>query len=251
MNKFRKLPQKLGKVIEYQIGSIVGHTNYSRFAIIGNARTGSNFLMDGIMSSGSVYMFHEIFADHNRKIGSDFDKIISKLYRRKGKRIRHVGVKIFYYHLTNEEWTKLLTHDDFKLIHIVRQNRLRTITSLEIALKTDQWVATPSSINNNKEKTVRINTTNLIKRIEKIHQEEIKTRERFKGRSLLEVAYENLITNPNEEFKKIKNFLGLPYIKPNAIKYKKQNPEGLMELIVNFEEVEQALNGTPYEDYLK
>ena len=204
INRVRRLPKKIIQAISYQHGTLFGQTNYERFAVIGNARTGSNFLLDGITSSRSVYMFHEIFADHNRKIGTNFEHIISNLYKKKRNHIKHVGVKIFYYHLTEDEWSKFLSHEDFKIIHLIRVNRLRTIISLEIALKTNQWVATPMSEGKTiKEKTVRINPGNLIEKIQKIGEFEQRTRDRFKKRKFLEIKYEDLAANPKEEFNKI------------------------------------------------
>jgi len=250
-NRIRNLPTKVLQAVRYQYGSFFGHTNYSRFAIVGNARTGSNFLLDGIISSGSVYMYHEIFADHHRTIGKNFDKIISKLYEKKEQHIKQVGVKIFYYHLSGDEWKKFLEHDEIKIIHLIRRNRLRTIISLEIALKTDQWVATPSSRNDSKEKSIWIDPEKLTTQLVMIGENESRARERFGGWQFLEVAYEDITKNPNEEFLKIGNFLQLSNINPDAIRHEKQNPEGLRELITNYDEVEKALIGTPHEIYLE
>jgi LPS sulfotransferase NodH len=196
-------------------------------------------------------MFHEIFADHNRQLGTNFDQIISSLYGKKEKRVKQVGVKIFYYRLTENEWAKFMTHNEFKIIHLVRLNRLRTIISLEIALKTDQWVATPFSNRHPKDKSVSIDTSTLIEQIEKIDYFEKITRERFKDLQFLEVAYEDITGNPQDEFKKIESFLSLRNIDPGAIRHKKQNPESLRDLISNYDEVEQVLIGTPHEIYLK
>lgn len=250
-NRIRHLPSKIIQALRYQYGSLFGHTEYSRFAIIGNARTGSNYLLDGILSSGSVYMYHEIFADHNRTIGENFDGILSNLYKKKERHIKHVGVKIFYYHLSDDEWDKFLEHEEFKIIHLVRKNRLRTIISLEIALKTNEWVATPTSRNDNKNKSIRIDPNKLIDQLVKIGEYEKITRDRFSGRPYLEVAYEDMTRNPDEEFLRVGNFLNLSYINPEAIRHKKQNPEGLRELIVNYDDVEKALIGTPHEIYLE
>ena len=250
-NRIRHLPFKVIQAVRYQYGSLFGHTNYSRFAIVGNARTGSNFLLDGIISSGSVYMYHEIFADHNRTIGKDFDKIIAKLYSKKERHINQVGVKIFYYHLSDDEWEKFLKHDEIKIIHLIRKNRLRTVISLEIALKTNEWVATPTSRNDSKDKSIRIDPDKLVEQLTKIGENEARTRERFMGRQFLEVTYEDITKNPNEEFRKLGSFLNISNINPDAIRHKKQNPEGLRELITNYDEVEKALIGTPHEIYLK
>src|SRR5512144_2789036 len=86
--------------------SLVGERPQERFTSIGNARTGSNYLLDGLKSSPSIRMYHELFADHNREIGKDFDKVFSTLFRKEKKGTRMVGFKLFYNHLTEAEWDK-------------------------------------------------------------------------------------------------------------------------------------------------
>src|SRR5215208_234320 len=118
---------------------IFGHPIDQRFAIIGNARTGSNYLLDGLKSSPSIRMYHEIFASHNREVGRDFEKILSTVYQYESKSTKIVGFKVFYNHLTEDEWEEFVAHRDVRVIHLTRQNRLRTVISLEIAFKTGQW----------------------------------------------------------------------------------------------------------------
>src|SRR5512138_3833678 len=116
-----------------------GHPVEQRFAIVGNARTGSNYLLDGLKSAPAIRMYHEIFASHNRRVGEDFDRILSTVFQYENKSTQVVGFKVFYNHLTEEEWNKLVACQGLKVIHLTRRNRLRTVISLEIAFKTGQW----------------------------------------------------------------------------------------------------------------
>src|SRR5512139_3647598 len=102
---------------------LFGHRVDQRFAIVGNARTGSNYLLDGLKTSPAIRMYHEIFASHNREVGKDFEKILSTLYQYESKSTRLVGFKVFYNHLTDEEWEKLVRRRDLKVIHLTRRNR--------------------------------------------------------------------------------------------------------------------------------
>ena len=70
-----------------------GHPIDQRFAIVGNARTGSNFLLDGLKSSSSIRMYHEIFADHNREVGKNFDRVFSTVFQPESKSTKIVGFK--------------------------------------------------------------------------------------------------------------------------------------------------------------
>ncbi len=114
--------------------NIFGHCNYKRFAVIGHARTGSNYLFVGLNSSNCVRMYHEVFAKRNREIaGKEFDLIFPMLFRKESRNIKAVGFKLFYDHLTRDEWEKFLSHKYIRIIHLTRENRLRTIVSLDIA----------------------------------------------------------------------------------------------------------------------
>src|SRR5687768_11404395 len=94
---------------------LFGHRVDQRFAIVGNARTGSNYLLDGLKSSPAIRMYHEIFASHNREVGKDFEKILSSIYQYESKSTRLVGFKVFYNHLTDDEWKKLMARRDLKV----------------------------------------------------------------------------------------------------------------------------------------
>src|SRR5919198_1131729 len=168
-----------------------GHPVDQRFAIVGHARTGSNYLLDGLKTSPSVRMYHEIFADHNRDIGQDFEKISSAIFQPQSKSTRIVGFKVFYNHLTDDEWKKLLAWKDLKIIHLTRQNRLRTVISLEIAFKTGKWTKSGNSNSGNlTERRLTLDPSMLLKRLDKIEEGEAMARERFRGRPNLEVVYE-------------------------------------------------------------
>jgi len=231
--------------------SFFGHQAYQRFAVIGHARTGSNYLLSGLKSSKHVRVYHEIFADHNREIGKDFDQIFSVLFQKESRNTRFVGFKLFYNHLTEDEWEKFLSHKDFKIIHLIRENRLRTIVSLDIAFKTGQWTkSTRAKHRRPAEKMVWLDTSNLIDRLERIQDYETLTRERFRDRQTLEVVYEQLAKNPRQTFRRVGEYLGVNDIDPGKIRLTRQNPESLERLIVNYVEVRQLLKNTRFAQYV-
>lgn len=231
---------------------LLGEHVQERFAIVGNARTGSNYLLDGLKSSRSVRMYHEIFADHNREIGKDFDKVFATLFRKEKKGTRLVGFKLFYNHLTEPEWDKFVAERSFKIIHLTRANRLRTVISTEIAFRTGQWTQSRKSESMPADaRRVSLDPATLIQRIERIRVGELRTRQRFMDRPLLEVVYETMVSQPAVTFKQIGDFLGVHEIDPGQIGIRRQNPESLAQLLVNYDEVRQALMGTEYARYLE
>jgi LPS sulfotransferase NodH len=228
---------------------LFGHQVDQRFAIVSNARTGSNYLLDGLKTSPAIRMYHEIFASHNREVGKGFQKILSTVFQYESKDTKLVGFKVFYNHLTDDEWTKLAAHRDLKVIHLTRRNRLRTIISLEIAFKTGQWTKASNS-GGPKEKRVTLDPLKLMKRLEQIEEGEATTRVRFCDRSMLEIVYEELVQSPIEVFASVSNYLGVDGIDPGKIRLKRQNPESVAQLVLNYKEVEAALKNTRFAEYL-
>ncbi|RME90542.1 MAG: hypothetical protein D6770_02260 [Anaerolineae bacterium] len=239
------------EVLAFPYLSLFGHRDYQRFAVIGHARTGSNYLLAGLRTSKHVRVYHEIFAAHNRTIGKDFERILSLLYRKQSKRVHLVGFKLFYNHLTEEEWDKFLAHTEFKIIHLTRWNRLRTIVSLDIAFRTGQWTRSKRFPHKRvDDRRISLDTSTLLDRLDEIRRAEERTRERLKGRPLLEVVYEQLTAHPDDEFRRIGAYLGVNDIDPGKIHLTRQNPESLDRLIINYDEVCQVLKGTEFAEYL-
>jgi LPS sulfotransferase NodH len=230
--------------------NLFGRPVEDRFAIIGNARTGSNYLLDGLKTSPAIRMYHEIFAAHNREVGKDFEKVLSTLFQKESKLIRLVGFKVFYNHLTDDEWQKLAAYRDLKVIHLTRKNRLRTVLSLEIAFKTGRWTRSGKS-GAPEEKRILLDPLKVIGRIEQIEAGEAATRLRFCDRPILEVIYEELVRSPREVFSSVGAYLGVTGIDPSRIRIKRQNPENLAQLIVNYDEIEAALKATRFAEYLQ
>lgn len=230
---------------------IFGQPVDQRFAIVGNARTGSNYLLDGLRTSPSVRMYHEIFADHNRQVGKDFDKIFSTVFQPESKSTKIVGFKVFYNHLTEDEWKRFLACSDLKIIHLTRRNRLRTIISLEIAFKTGQWTQSSQAHSGEfKEKRLLLDSSKLLKRLEQIEEGEAKTRSRFRDRDILEVVYEELIQSPKTVFESVSTYLRVDGIDYSKIKLRRQNPETLQQLLINYDEIKATLRNTRFAEYL-
>jgi len=162
-----------------------------------------------------------------------------------------VGFKLFYEHLTMDEWEKFLSHKYLRIIHLTRKNRLKTIVSLDIAFKTNQWSLSANDKNKQLvEKRILLNTSTLIDRLEQIQEYETFIRDGFKDRHILEVVYEKLTTEPEETFQYIGAFLGVDDIELGKITLTKQNPESLEQLIVNYDEVYELLKNTKYAPHL-
>jgi len=218
----------------------------TRFAVVGLARTGSNFLLAGLSNSTEIKTYDEVFAKHKREVGKDFDRIYSALISEPPNDAKLIGFKLFYYHLTDTEWQNFLKRRDFTIIHLTRKNYLRTIVSLEIAMKTNVWYSYGDELSDKKIKRVTLDADKIVQRIEEIRTAENQARLRFNGWDLLEVTYEDLVRNPVQEFDRVTSFLSIANIDVAAINLRRQNPESLENLVENYNEISSILRKTEF-----
>jgi LPS sulfotransferase NodH len=123
------------------------------------------------------------------------------------------------------------------------------VISLEIAFKTGQWTKAGNS-GGPKEKRVMLDPLQLLKRLEQIEEGEAATRARFCDREMLEIVYEEMVQSPNEIFASVGTYLGVDGMDPGKIRLKRQNPESLAQLIINYNEVMAVVENTRFAEYL-
>ena len=56
--------------------------------------------------------------------------------------------------------------------------------------------------------------------------------------------------SPDEVFATVGSYLGVNGLDPGKIRIKRQNPETLQQLIINYDEVEARLQNTRFAEYL-
>lgn len=244
-NIFQLTKQRLSQLLSYQ--------NYQKFIIVSHARCGSNLLLSGLDLCPNLHISSEIFAGHNRTIGENFDFILKQLFSKKPRNIRAVGCKIFYYHLTEEEWKKLALTSNLKIIHLKRRDVLRIITSLEIAFKTDSWkLSKESKMIEVKDKKVNLNYDKALQKFKDLELWDTQLKKRFKDSAIQEIYYEDLSADFEQSIVSLLDFLGLKN-KPTEfpIKLKKQNPEPLCELIENYCELKEQFQKTRWYSFFQ
>jgi len=254
MKKIKKLLKKILKKFSLtnklldRYGKMIKHTRYTKVIVLGNARTGSSFLLEGLATLPSLKMYDEIFANHNRTHGENYESIIGATFGKVNPSIKIVGFKLFYNHLSEQELEKFLKMTDVKVIHLIRENKFKTIVSLDKAYKTNQW-----HLNNEAQKVsakIKIDVNTLMERMQRIINYENRFNELFADHDMLFLSYEKLASKPKEEFDKVSSFLHLPKIDLNKIKLKKQASKELSEDVENMEEITALLKDTEYQKYL-
>jgi LPS sulfotransferase NodH len=249
------------------IGLIPGHKDYTRFIILTRSRSGSN-LLRGLMNTHSqVIAFSEMFKDPNH-IGwdlpgfttsplalelfrKDTQRFIDKyVFKKFPHRIKAVGFKIFYYHALGTElepvWNYLKEHRDIHVLHLKRENILKTHLSKTKAQITDNW------INLTGEREV---VPPILLDYEELLHDFIQTRtwedeadRIFSNHPKIEVVYEQLARDYAVEMRKIQSFLGLDS-EPVAPQTHKQASKPLPEAIANYAELKERFRNTPWESF--
>lgn len=234
------------KKIQKLNNSIFGDKNYEKFIVIASGRTGSNLLISYLNSHPNIEAEGELFRDME---GRSCKEVWDDLYSNKPKSIKMAGCKIFYYHPFHTEdksvWDYILNDKSIKIIHLTRENKLRTYLSLEIANKTDMWSRKKNKNISLNKKQVEINFDEFLDRLNIIEQYENETRSKFKDHSFLEISYEQLVNNKKDTMKSV---FGLLDIEESEIKsnYKKQNKEKVSDLILNYSEFMKKLEKSKY-----
>lgn len=257
------------KKFALEIGLMPATLDYTKFIILGRSRTGSNFLRGLLNSHPAVIVLGEIFRNRD---AIDFDhpqfpttgrvmkiyqsdpcKFLEKIiFRKIPANYKALGFKLFYYHASEipfkKIWAALKEQSDLHIIHIKRKNILRTHLSRENAVKTGQWVNT-----NGKEThihTYKLDYDALIRDFVQTRQWEQQADIFFKTHPKLEVFYEELSENTNEEIRKIQQFLELPDHPVQAQTFKQiQRP--LCEIIENYEDLKSKFKNTEWEAFFE
>lgn len=247
LKKIKRLPIYLIKRFIKYFGSY----NYRKYIIIGYPRTGSTLLATLMRSHPNIDVHEEVFRNLNNRTTN---YIWDKVFCRKNYNVKYVGFKLFYRHPFDcdkkEVWDKIQNDSNIKIIHLKRKNILRTIVSKKITENTGIYTQTqcdkPLLL---EDKKLVITKKDCIKIFDYIKRWQSYTEEKFKYHDILQVTYEDLNNNMDKTMIKIFNFLN---IRPYSVKSEliKQNPESLLDLIYNYEELAIELKNTELSSFL-
>ncbi|MFP3982435.1 MAG: sulfotransferase [Desulfurivibrionaceae bacterium] len=250
--KVLKHPSKALKELKYRFLKAVGHSDYKRFIVLSRSRTGSTMLISFLNSHPNIRAEEEIFSKLN---GKDYENILKKTFSREPRNIKAKGFKIFYYHPQDDEsgaiWEELIKLNDLLVIHLKRRNIFRTLISRKLAVIQNSWIANSSKkLNQDKDKRVSFTVEELEEGFKQTREWERLGDEMFKNHSKISVYYENLVSDPEDTFAKITDFLDLHYVEPKT-NLRKQNPENLRDLVTNYDELKSAFSGTEWYSFFE
>lgn len=276
MSLIRNATRKIKVLLKHEIpflmrdsGLLPGERCYARFIILGRSRVGSNWLNSLLDANPAIVSYSEIFGNDysigwgrgGMPSGARMIRLMNddpvgflgqKVFRTFPPKTQAVGFKLFYYHARDEKrkalWDHLVDDKNLKVIHLRRENMLKTQVSVARARITDQWVSTNSP---KKEcGAIRMDPQECIRVFEQTRQWEQEARESFASHNFMEVTYEEMVRDKTTVVNGVYEFLGVPPIQVPESKLRKQNRHGLRDSIENYEEVAEALSGTEWSVFL-
>ena len=239
--------QQLIERANRQLYRLIGQQSYERFIVLTRSRTGSNMLMTFLDAHPNVRAQREIFANLN---GRSYQSILDSIYGKYPPGIQAVGFKLFYYHPLDEEapglWETILADRAIKIIHLKRRNILRTLVSRKIAGMQDLWVSSKeTAVHQQQLRRVSFTVEELASLFAETRGWEEEYDAKFHQHPLITIHYEDLLANPQARFNEVTRFLGVPSHPPKT-SLKKQNPEGLSQLISNYDTLKFAFADTEW-----
>jgi LPS sulfotransferase NodH len=196
-------------------------------------------------------MENEIFNPGFRRPGASFDTILAEWLVAYPRAVRAVGCKVFYDHLDDAEWSRLLARPDLRVIHLRRRNGLRMFLSLVIAEQNDHWIEDrPHKRLALERRRVEIQIPRLVRFLELSAKREEEAGSRLAGRPVLDVAYEDMRDDLGGVMTRVLQFVGARSYDATRVNLGRQNPEPAHSLIRNYVQVVRALETSRWRQFL-
>jgi LPS sulfotransferase NodH len=243
--------------------------DYSKFVIVGAARTGSTLLVDLLNAHSQVLAFGELFRTPEA-IGWDVRPFVTyqsprlidlyradpvaflerSVFRRWPANYAAVGFKLFYYHARQPPqsvvWDHLASDRSIRILHIKRRNLLAQYLSLLIAHKTDVWSTTRSPAD--PPVPLRIDVEACRKYFLDVRRSEDECAGFFKNHAIRNVYYESLARNYACEMQGIADFLGVRQERIGSALVR-QNKDPVSQTITNYDELKRAFANTRWQEF--
>jgi len=243
----------------------------TRFIVLAQQRTGTNFLLSLLGSHPHAVAFGEIFSSPQhlqwglslnarcRRTLPDPDEVTLAARRAdpvgfirqyvfgEGTKDAHaVGFKIFYEHCRTgrdpEVWSWLEQQTEVAVVHLKRRNILRTLLSKRLANASGVWhcaatneAQTPAA----PPRTMELTESDCREFFARTLLNEREADCQFRHHRVLPVYYEDLAAQPETVATAMQAFLGLPLHRLRSV-LSKQAAGGLREQIANYDQLKQA-----------
>ena len=200
------------------------------FFILSCARSGTTLLTESLNTHSEIDCYKEEFNPSALR-KTNFKEKFNKIYKDTNK---VTGCKIFYDHLTENQW-RFIQNQNLKVIHLIRNNCLRTFTSLKICESGNAWVNETGKIKPIEKRRIKIDLKEYLKYKHELYKN-INWGYNYFKTDYIEIYYEDLVKNFDATMLQIQDFLGVNYQKLQPTIFK-QNPEKLEDLIINYDAI--------------
>jgi LPS sulfotransferase NodH len=233
-----------------------------RFVVLSLPRTGSTYLKTTMDQHPNVIANGEILnpKDGTWQLASRMDASCAELLRlayddfpdkHQKTDIRAVGFKLHDWHTGRRcgrtDFFELLAADrGIRVLHLIRENLLEGLRSHEQAHRTGRWVAYRPEHLDETAPTVHLSPRLCVEFFQRAKRFTAKVRAHFGEDRVLPLTYERLLADPDGEFGRIHEFLGVPLRAVERSYLFKQEPRPLAVTVENFAELRTEFRGTPY-----
>lgn len=243
---------------------LVGQSEYQKFIIVGSRRTGTNFLLHLLRSSGQVAGFAELFSKvgpfwagrahaplrlDRAKTLRDRDAVgflEHDVFRLYPSAIRAVGFKAHYGQLEAfpPALKQLQLETDLVVLHIRRTNMLSMEVSAARAQVTGTYLQAADDTSTDETK-VALDVEALGERFERYEANASWPQEHLPAARTIDIEYEQLSSDPRRTMEPIMEALGLhgADLAPGTAR---QNTLGWRDTVLNVSEVEHELTDTKW-----
>ena len=213
---------------------------YIKFVILCTPRSGSNWLHTLLNSHPSIFSYGEIL--RRTKEGNQFKtnpKLQALVFKPHHHNIKAVGLKMFYEYFDDEEYKsvckEVIADSDILIIHLTRKKTLAQYVSLKKAQKSQKWSHSGSTSFTS---AILLDT----KYYNRYKKDQLQLRKRvmnnFKNHQVLEISYEDLLTNSNNSMFQIQSAFRVNQRKLFSL-LQKQSTTSLTKQIINWEDFEE------------
>lgn len=227
-------------------GALFGSKDYTPFVVLSRSRTGSTYLLDLIGSNSQVVIRGELF----RRRGLVPHSVLFKaIFGKYPSSVSAVGFKIFYYHPNGSDdetiWELLSALPEIRVVHLVRRNVLRSVVSRHIASARKSWAMTKSAVQ--EQRPIFIEPATILDELRVMSALAAKRLALFDSAQVLELTYEDLVSQTQRAIKDVGGFLGVN-LDMGQSELRRQNPGSLHDVLANYAEVKSVLLQSEFAD---
>ena len=248
IQKALRNPGKAASSLTKKLLKGMGHRNYKHFIVLTRSRTGSNMLSSLLNNHPNINVQGEIFRRLN---GQNYKGVLASGFPKQPFHIKAKGFKIFYYHPLDDRssdiWNDLAKMQNLHVIQLKRRNVLRSLISSKIATNQKIWRSIESKDTGKlPERIVTLTEKELRDGFEYTKRWINKAEQMFCAHPFLTLYYEDLLDDLESNLRDTCKFLGVRY-RPLKTPLKRQNPESMRDLVINYEELKGVFQGTEWE----